>query len=437
MPYEGGIGFDSVQQQQQQQPPPQPQAQPYMQSPPFTQQAPSPSPPQPQSYQFSPTPTPGSPSYPGLGYPGYAGAGASAYTPPGARPPQAFPQQQQQQQQMQQQQQLGAPSTDAALVEAIRQQTAAFTQQLEEQRAALTQQQQASAPDPQQQHQQQLQQWQAKRQELVDTAATKFQEQCGAGNYAEAAKQYQQALDKIPPPPQPQQATRLEDNVMLRSMQSDALGRAAERDPFLHRQYGKEIKAELNKLPVEARFTSEGVQQAEALIRGKHYNELMQAQQQQQYQQWQQQQWQQQQQYQQLPPQSLPRPDLGENMQSQLYNLPAAARQVAYELGVPLEQYAQHYAEWNGDGAPARSVDSLEGSEGVLFIPEGEEAALEQQRQAAQWQRQQAQAYPMGPMGPGMANPYAWAPGQPQMQPQMQMQPLQPYQYPQINAPFV
>ncbi len=232
---------------------------------------------------------------------------------------------------------------------------------------------------------------------------------------------------------------------MLRSMQSDALGRGAERDPFLYQQYNKEIREELNKLSPDYRFSSEGVQQAEALVRGKHYNELRTHE----NQQWAQQQqwaaWQQQQYVQQIPPQSLPRADLGENQQTNLYNLPAAAREVAYQMGIPLEEYAQQYVQFHGIATPGggagqpqpleRSIDSLAGAEGMPFIPEGEEVALANQQRAAAWAAtQQQQMATMGMMGaPGM-NPYYWQPGVPN--PQMPGMQAPAAAYPQYNAPF-
>ena len=340
------------------------------------------------------------------------------------------------------------PSTDAALVDAIKNQSAAFTQALEEQRTALAQiasPSGAGGGDTQQIHEQKVAAWQTARQTAIDAAALKFQEQAGAGNYADAVKNYQQALEKLPAQPQQQaQQGKVEENVFLRSMQSDALGRSAERDPFLHQQYGKQIREELNKLTPELRFTSEGVQQAEALVRGQHFNELMQYnQQQQQWAAYQQQQYQQQQ-HTMIPPQSLPRPDFGENQQTNLYNLPAEARQVAYQMGLPLDEYARYHAQFHGygtlDGQPAsgqqfdRSVGSLEGAEGIAFIPEGEEAALQHQQQAAAWHAMQQQQQAMF----GGGNPYYWQPGvpnAPQAPPQMQPAP-QPAYPPGYGVPF-
>ncbi len=326
------------------------------------------------------------------------------------------------------------PTSDAGLVEAIKAQSEAFKQVIEDNRTIL---QQATAGTgaaaAQQSHADVMAKWQTDRVKALETAETKLQETMGAGNYAEAMKGYRTEIEKwSTPPAQPTPAgggAGLEGNVMLRSMQSDALGRAAKDDPFLHQTYGKEIKAELDKMPPEYQFSSEGVQRAESLVRGAHYNDLMQQQQQQWAQQQQYQQWQQYQQGGQIPPQSLPRPDLGESAGMNLYSLPAAARQVAYQMGIPLEEYARMHQQFHGYSDPSgaaaptvRPVDSLEGAEGVPFIPEGEEAAMLNQQRAAAWQAQQMQ-YPQQPPQPGMygqPNPYYWQPGVPNM-------PQQPY----------
>jgi hypothetical protein len=310
----------------------------------------------------------------------------------------------------QQQQQQFPNQPDSSLASAIK-------QQAEQTTAALKAIADANTPKPPS-YQDQLTEWQKEQKEKMTAARQQYQELSSKGEYDKALDTILAVVNTPPPQPQPG-TTGSPTDPILKGMQSEALSRAKEKDPYLHQTYGAEIEAELQRLPLEERITSAGVARAEEVIRGRHMTELFNYQQhQQQIHQYQQQQMQA---AAQPPPTSLPRPDLGEQPGQQLYGLPPGAREAAHILGVPLQTYAQYYQTFNDPTRPLPTDATLAGVEGIPLAPE---PTLQE---VTPFQQMQQQGIPAQYPQMAAQNPYQQ---QVPMQYQQPMQQVPQYPYP-------